>query len=375
MSWTASCMASNVGSARVPRPSTPLDAGPDGHEGVRMDGLPLLFSDVARWYAVTTVALGIRTGLIDALLEGGGTVAELAAAAGADRDETARWVDAMVAGGYATRADGRYIAVEAALGLMRGGAPLDVRAVVELLVPIGGLLPRVVNAIRDGDGIRSEEFYDAFGMTAERVNAPMYRALLLSEWVAGHPELESALREGIDVAEVGPGGGTALRILAAEFPASRFFGFDLDPGAVAEANANVAADGLENVRFEAADGAAMPAEAFDLVCMFDSFHHVTDPDAVLSGMRAALRPGGSILLAEAAASGDSMKDAEDPTAVILYGSDLMYCYQESKLAGRPGMGATWAGRGMNDLLARHGIIETGRVESRAGYVVIRATPS
>jgi hypothetical protein len=53
----------------------------------------------------------------------------------------------------------------------------------------------------------------------------------------------------------------------------------------------------------------------------------------------------------------------------------MYCYQESKLAGRPGMGATWAGRGMDDLLARHGIIETGRVESRAGYVVIRATPS
>ena len=340
-----------------------------------MSDLPLLFSDVARWYAASTVALGIRTGLTDALLAGGGSSVELAAAAGVDGDNAARWADAMVAGGYATVADGRYAPIEDTLGILRGGGIFDVHAIVELLVPLGSLLPRVQTAIRDGGGIRSAEFQDALGMTAERVNVPMYDRLLLSEWIVGHPDLQAALERGVDAAEVGPGGGTALRILARKFPASRFVGFDIDTATVTEANKDATADGLANLRFEAIDASALPAEAFDLVCIFDAFHHMTDPDAVLEGIRVSLRPGGSLLLAEAAVSGDAAADAADPTAVLVYGSDLIYCFQESKVAGRPGLGATWPGRGLGALLARHGFAEAGRLESQAGYLVIRAVPS
>lgn len=339
-----------------------------------MSELPQLFADVARWYAATTLALGIRTGLIDALLAGGGSAAELAAAARVDPDNAARWADAMVVGGYAAVADGRYEPLEESLGLLRGGVPIDVRAVVELLVPLGSLLPRVVAAIDDGGGIGSAEFQAALGMTSERVNAPTYRAFLLDEWIAGHPELMAALERGIDVAEVGPGSGTALRILARAFHASRFVGYDVDVATVREAIAAAAGEGLANVRFEALDGRALPPAAFDLVCMFDAFHHVTDPSAVLDGMRAALRPGGSLLLAESALSGDPTTDAADPTSPIIYGSDLLYCYQESKLPGRRGMGATWPGRGLGAMLADHGFSEVGRVTSQAGYVVIRAVP-
>ena len=339
-----------------------------------MSELPRLFEDVARWYAVTALALGIRTGLIDPLLAGGGSAAELAAAAGVDPGNAARWADAMVVAGYATVADGRFEPVEETLGLLRGGVPIDVRAVVELLVPLGSILPRVATAIRDGDGIRSAEFQAALGMTSERVNAPMYRAFLLDEWIAGHPELAATLERGIDVAEVGPGSGTALRILAGAFPASRFVGYDVDVATVREAVAAAAAEGLANLRFEAVDGGAMPRASFDLVCMFDAFHHVTDPSGVLDGMRAALRPGGSLLLAESALSGDPTRDAADPTSPIIYGCDLLYCYQESKLPGRPGTGATWPARGLGAMLADRGFSEAGRVASQAGYVVIRAVP-
>ena len=340
-----------------------------------MSDLPLLFADVARWYAASTVALGIRTGLTDALLAGGGSATELAATAGVDADNAARWADAMVSAGYAAMDDGRYVPVEDTLGILRGGSILDVRAIVELLVPVGGLLPRVDAAIRDGAGIRSAEFQAALGMTAERVNVPMYEQLLLAEWIAGHPELESALARGIDVAEVGPGGGSALRILARAFPASRFVGFDVDAATVAEATAATSAAGLANLRFEVVDGRALPASAFDLVCVFDALHHLTEAGAVLDGIRAALRPGGSLLLAEAALSGDAAADAADPTAIIVYGSDLLYCYQESKTADGPGLGATWPGRGLAALLAAHGFSEAGRVESRAGYLVLRAVPA
>ena len=313
--------------------------------------------------------------MTDALLAGGGSSIELAASAGVDGENAARWADAMVAGGYATVTDGRYAPVEDTLGILRGGAILDVRAIVELLVPLGALLPRVQAAIRDGGGIRSAEFQDALGMTAERVNVPMYDRLLLSEWLAGHPDLHAALERGVDAAEVGPGGGTALRILARRFPASRFVGFDIDTATVTEANESATAEGLANLRFEAVDASELPEGAFDVVCMFDAFHHMTDPDAVLVGIRASLRPGGSLLLAEAAVSGDAATDAADPTAALVYGSDLIYCFQESKVAGRSGLGATWPGRGLTDMLARNGFAEVGRVESEAGYLVIRAVPS
>jgi SAM-dependent methyltransferase len=120
------------------------------------------------------------------------------------------------------------------------------------------------------------------------------------------------------------------------------------------------------------DASTLPEKAFDIVCLFDAFHHMTDPGAVLDGIRASLRPGGWVLLAEAALSGDAAADAADPTAVIVYGSDLIYCFQESKLAGQPGLGATWPGRGLSEILARHGFAEIGQVESQAGYVVVRA---
>ncbi|MEI7744577.1 MAG: class I SAM-dependent methyltransferase [Chloroflexota bacterium] len=333
-----------------------------------------IFSDVARWYAASTIALGLETGLTQALLAGGGTADELAAAAGVDGDNAARWADAMVTAGYATLVDGRFAPDEEAVGILRGGAPLDVEAVVHLLVGLGGLLPRAAQAIRDGRGIRSEEF-QALGIAPERVNVPMYEQLLLTEWIAGHPDLEAALRAGIDVAEVGPGGGTALRLLGAAFSASRFTGFDLDARVVAQANASAEAAGLENVRFTTADGAGLPAGSFDLVCMFDVFHHMTTPGPVLDGLRGSLRTGGSLLLAESSGTGDPVEDGKGPMGILMYGSDLIYCYQESKTAGVPGLGATWPPRGLAAMLREHRFDEVARVSSQAGYEVIRARPS
>ena len=283
------------------------------------------------------------------MLAGGGTSGELATAAGVDADNAARWADAMVAGGYATLADGRYAPIEEALGLLRGGSILDVRAIMELLVPAGALLP-VEAAIRDGAGIRSDEFQAALGMTAERVNVPMYEQLLLSEWIAGHPGLEAAL-----VRRHRRGGSRAGRWDRPPDPCPIVPGVAIRRlrrrcGDGGQANAAAAGEGLANLRFEVVDGRSLPTAAFDLICLFDAFHHMTDPGAVLDGMRAALRPGGSLLLAEAALSGDAAADAVDPTAVLVYGSDLIYCYQESKVAGAPGLGATWPGRGLATLL-------------------------
>lgn len=101
----------------------------------------------------------------------GGTAGKLAASAGVDADNAARWPDAMVTAGR--------------------------------------------HRDRDGAGIRSAEFQAALGIISERVNVPMDEQLLVPEWTAGHPELHAALEAGIDAAEIGTGGGTARRLAVA----------------------------------------------------------------------------------------------------------------------------------------------------------------
>jgi len=340
-----------------------------------MADLPLVLSDVARWYAATTLALGERTGLLGALLDGGGSAAQLATTAGVDAHNAMVWADAMVVAGYARAKDGQYLADEDALGILRGGAPFDLRAVVEILAPLGALLPRVEQAMRDGAGITSVELQASLGALPERINRPMYAAHLLDGWIAGHPELQAGLTAGIDVAEIGPGGGEALRLLAAAFPASRFTGYDLDPLQVARANAAATGAGLANLRFEVRDAARLPAGAFDLVCVFDALHHFGQPAAALAAVRAALRDGGSFLVAESSLSGDPTTDAADPMGILMYGSDLLYCFQESKADGGVGLGATWAGDGLEGLLAEHGFGIAATHVSDAGYAVVRAVPT
>lgn len=336
------------------------------------DDVPLLLNDVRRWYAVTVVAAGIRTGLTAALLDGGGSATELGARARVDAANAAIWGDAMVAGGYARLDDDRYLPEEDVLGPLRGDFPFDLEAVVGLLSPLGGMIPRVEQAMRDGEGISSHEVQKRLGALPEQVNGPMYEQFLIADWIAAFPEVRDALRDGIDAAEIGPGGGQALRLLANAFPASRFVGYDLDPLQVERATAAAARAGLANLRFEARDAADLPASSFDLVCAFDTFHHFGRPEAIAGSIGRALRGGGSFLIAEAALSGDPTADAGDPFAIIVYGSNLLYCFQESKADGGVGLGATWPARNLETLLTSHGFTIAGTHASDAGYVLTRA---
>ena len=139
---------------------------------------------------------------------------------------------------------------------------------------------------------------------------------------------------------------------------------------MARANAAAARDGLTNVRFEVANG-PLPEASCDLVCVFDAFHHLTRPEAALDAIRSALRGGGSLLIAEAAVSGDPGADAADPTAILTYGSNLVYCLQEGLAGGGAGLGATWSGQGLGALLADHGFGVEATYVSPVGYRVSR----
>ena len=173
--------------------------------------------------------------------------------------------------------------------------------------------------------------------------------------------LDARLRAGIDVADVGCGSGHAINVLAREYPASRFVGFDFSEEAIGRANAEARSMGLTNARFELCDAATLDQpEAFDLVTAFDAVHDQAHPGQVLAAIARATRPGGTFLMIDIKASSNVEDNIENPLAPTLYTFSTMHCM--TGVAG-PGRGRTRHGMGTR---AGHVDAARGRFRGRPG---------
>jgi SAM-dependent methyltransferase len=99
------------------------------------------------------------------------------------------------------------------------------------------------------------------------------------------------LRPGLDLVDVGCGPGTITAGLAEAVAPGRVWGFDRDPGQVAQAR-----DRVPGATFAVADAAALPLPdgAAGAGWAHALLEHVPDPVAVLREMRRVVRPGGVI---------------------------------------------------------------------------------
>jgi ubiquinone/menaquinone biosynthesis C-methylase UbiE len=122
----------------------------------------------------------------------------------------------------------------------------------------------------------------------------------------------------LDVA-CGPG------LLACAFArvARHVTGIDLTPEMLERARAQQRAQGLDNLTWQEGDVQSLPyADAtFSIVSARFLFHHLLDPCAVLTEMRRVCRPGGRIVVADAAPAADKapafnrMERLRDPSHV------------------------------------------------------------
>ncbi|HWU02670.1 MAG TPA: class I SAM-dependent methyltransferase [Novosphingobium sp.] len=126
----------------------------------------------------------------------------------------------------------------------------------------------------------------------------------------------SGTEELLDVA-CGPGILTCA--LAGE--ARAVAGIDVTAAMIEQARAREAAMGLGNLDWHVGNAAALPFadNRFDRVVTRYSFHHMTDPVAILAEMRRVCRPGGRIVVIDATpspetqAAYDRMETLRDPT--------------------------------------------------------------
>jgi 2-polyprenyl-3-methyl-5-hydroxy-6-metoxy-1,4-benzoquinol methylase len=92
---------------------------------------------------------------------------------------------------------------------------------------------------------------------------------------------------GLEVAEVGSGGGHVLRM----FPNARLTAIDVSDVFLDVARKNLAGYEVKFVKGEV-DKLDLPAQSFDRIICTEVLEHTVDPEAILAALTRLLRPGG-----------------------------------------------------------------------------------
>jgi ubiquinone/menaquinone biosynthesis C-methylase UbiE len=109
------------------------------------------------------------------------------------------------------------------------------------------------------------------------------------------------LTPGMTVADIGTGVGFMLPYLhAAVGPSGRILAEDIFPDFLDKARARAAEKKLDNVEFILGTerDPKLPPESIDVILVLDVYHHFDYPEQMLAGMRAALKPGGRLVLVD-----------------------------------------------------------------------------
>ena len=132
-----------------------------------------------------------------------------------------------------------------------------------------------------------------------RLYDPVLRATLKEDRFKRALVEQAGLRPGMRVLDLGCGTGTLTLLIKQAYPGVELVGLDADPETLQIARAKAEQAGLD-IRFEQgmAQSPPFPPGSFDRVTSSLMLHHIADKRAVLAALRALLRPGGELHVAD-----------------------------------------------------------------------------
>ncbi len=204
--------------------------------------------------------------------------------------------------------------------------------------PDHAVIDGLAEAFKTGVGLSYQQLGPCAAHRTERMLGPWTRQALVPRIIPALDGVEERLRSGIDVVDVGCGGGVALLSLARAFPASRFVGYDPSEHAIEIASERTREAGVDNAEWRVARGEDLPAApTFDLVVTFDCIHDMTRPDRVISAIRGAVRDEGTWLIKDIRSSPRFEDNLRNPMLALLYGFSVSAC-MSSALSEPDGLG-------------------------------------
>lgn len=314
------------------------------------------------------MSVGHRTGLFDVMSGmGPATSAEIAKAGSLNERYVREWLGALVTGGivaYDPREKTYVLPAEHAASLTRAAGPGNLASFAQYTAELGKVEDGIVEAFRNGGGVPYSAF-PRFQEVMREESGQVFDATLIDVTLALVPGLVEKLEGGCDVADVGCGSGHAVNIMARAFPKSHFRGFDFSDEGIARGSAEAAEWGLGNATFELRDAASLEMrDRFDLITTFDSVHDQAKPRQVLKGIFDALKPGGTYLCVDIAASSQLEDNIAHPLGPMLYSISTFHCMTVSLALGGEGLGTVWGEQMARELLAEAGFtdVRVARVE-------------
>lgn len=320
--------------------TAPMDAQGADEGGAVVERLVRILDDGA---IAVLGSIGYQTGLFEALATlPPATSAQVADAAGLDERYVREWLGGVVTAGFVDwdPAARTYALRPDHAPFLTGPSADNMARALRFVTLMGEVTPKVVEKFRTGGGLTYDEYPGFHDVQAEDSGAVNDAALV--DAIVPLTGLVDRLSEGIDVADIGCGEGHAVNLLAREFPASRFWGFDFSPEALEAARAEAVAWGLANATFVECDIAGdVEPEAYDLVTAFDAIHDQAHPARVLANVHASLRPGGTFLMVDINASSHLEQNLDLPWASFLYAISTVHCMSVSLAQGGEGLGTVW----------------------------------
>lgn len=292
-----------------------------------------VMADVGGAFGLFMAYMGDQAGVYQALDENGPcTSIELANKAGVDARYLLEWLSANAAAGYVTyHADDETFSLspEQALIFTREGQPNCMQGFFQLVVGQYAAHDNALETFRAGSGRAWGEHHSCCFCGTDRFFRPGYMANLVDNWIPSLVGIESKLRHGSKVADIGCGRGSSTLLMAQAYPNSSFYGFDFHPPSIAEANGQAVEAGVDNIQFEVAAAKDYPGQDFDLICIFDALHDMGDPVGAARHIKNSLKPDGTLMLVEPLA-GDSLSDNLNLLGQIFYSASTTICTPASK---------------------------------------------
>jgi SAM-dependent methyltransferase len=326
--------------------------------------------DLSAGYGGAMVSLGDKLGLYRAMAGAGPlTPGEVAVRSGCAERYVREWLNAQAAGGYVDYhpTSGTYeLTPEQGAVLADPDSPLFIAPAWDVPASMFADEPATLEAFRTGRGVAWADRQPRMHAGVARFYRNGYRAGIATAWIPALDGVAARLQAGGRVADIGCGFGHSTVAMAEAYPASTVHGIDSHPASILAARIAAQEAGVDDrVSFEVADATTWEGEGYDLIAFFDALHDMGDPVGVLSRARAALAPGGTILLVEPFA-GDRVEDNLTPVGRLYYAASAALCLTHARSEG-----------GFDPLGAQAGAARIAEVCRRAGLAHVReavATP-
>ncbi len=335
--------------------------------------------DVGAVITAASVLIGDRLGLYKALASGGAqTSEELSKRTQTHERYVREWLANQAAAGYVDydpKTQRFCLPPEHVPLLADDTSEINMCGLFGMGQPLFADEPKVAEAFKTGKGVGWHE-HDSrlYGLT-DRIFRNGYASHLVADWIPALEGVESKLRTGAVVADVGCGFGSSTILMAKAYRMSTFVGYDYHEASIVAAREAARRAGVEDrVRFEVASAKALPDGSFDLLCCFDCVHDMGDPIGALAHARDALKANGTLMIVEPYA-GDALEENLNPIGRIFYGASTMLC-TPSALDQEVGfaLGAQAGEARMREVATRAGFCQFRRATQTPFNIVYEARP-